>query len=64
MAKMYLESRNISYETKDITQDPDAYKEILEKSGQLGVPVIEIEDKIVIGFDRPRIDVLLRESGH
>lgn len=63
MAKGYLDSKGIDYQTKDITSDPSAYDEILAKSNQLGVPVIEFDQTIVIGFDRPKIDVILREKG-
>lgn len=61
MAKEYLDSKNIKYEAKDVTMDAEAYKEILDKSGQLGVPVIDIDGSIVIGFDRPKIDAALAE---
>ena len=60
--KGYLKSKNLDYSTKDITTDSDAYQEILDKSGQLGVPVLDIAGKIVVGFNRPVIDILLREA--
>ena len=59
MAKEYLKSRKIEYEEFDITSDSDKAQEMVNKSGQMGVPVIEIDDKIVIGFDRPKIDAAL-----
>ena len=59
MAKEYLKSRKIEYEEFDITSDSDKAQEMVNKSGQMGVPVIEIGDKIVIGFDRPKIDAAL-----
>jgi glutaredoxin len=59
MAKEYLKSRKIEYEEFDITSDSDKAQEMINKSGQMGVPVIEIDDKIVIGFDRPKIDAAL-----
>ncbi len=59
MAKEYLKSRKIEYEEFDITSDSDKAQEMVNKSGQMGVPVIEIADKIVIGFDRPKIDAAL-----
>lgn len=62
MAKEYFKSKDIEYDSKDVTADADAYKEILDKSGQLGVPVIDIEGSIVIGFDRPKIDAILQEK--
>lgn len=62
MAKEYFKSKDIDYDSKDVTADAEAYKEILDKSGQLGVPVIDIEGSIVIGFDRPKIDAALQEK--
>lgn len=63
MAKEYFKANDVEYETKDVTQDQEAYKEILDKSGQLGVPVIDIDGTIVVGFDRPKIDAVLRDKG-
>jgi glutaredoxin-like YruB-family protein len=63
MAKNYFASKKIDFEAKDVTTDAAAYNELLEKSGQRGVPVIEINESIVIGFDRPSIDALLRREG-
>jgi len=62
MAKKYFKSKNIEFDEKDVTSDADAYKEILDKSGQLGVPVIDIEGSIIIGFDRPKIDAALEKK--
>lgn len=62
MAKEYFKARGVEYEAKDVTTDPKAYNELLDKSQQLGVPVIDIDGTIIIGFDRPRIDVALREK--
>ena len=62
MAKQYLESKNVDYDTKDITTDEESYKEVLDKSGQLGVPVIDIDGTVIVGFDRPKIDAVLREK--
>ena len=63
MAKEYFKMNDVEVETKDVTQDQDAYKEILDKSGQLGVPVIDIDGTIIVGFDRPKIDAVLRDKG-
>lgn len=62
MAKQYLGSKNIAFDEKDITSDPTAYQEILDKSDQLGVPVIDIDGTIVVGFDRNKVDVVLRDK--
>ena len=59
MAKDYFKEHNVMYEEKDVTMDMDAQEEMIEKSGQMGVPVIDIDGDIVIGFDKEKIDELL-----
>ena len=59
MAKEYFKSKKIEFNTKDVTEDAAAYAEILEKSGQVGVPVIDIDGSIIVGFDREKIDAAL-----
>jgi glutaredoxin 3 len=59
MAKKYLDSKNVKYEEYDVSQDRNAATQMIEKSGQRGVPVLEIDGNIVIGFDKERIDGLI-----
>ncbi|MBX4189835.1 glutathione S-transferase N-terminal domain-containing protein [Candidatus Parcubacteria bacterium] len=59
MAKEYFKSKNIAYEDVNVAGNVDKQKEMVKKSGQFGVPVIDIDGKIVIGFDRPKINQLL-----
>ncbi len=59
VVKRYLEERNISYREVDVSTDMEAAMEMIRKSGQQGVPVVEIDGEIVVGFDRERIDALL-----
>ena len=59
MAKEYFKSKNLDFEEHDVMADLPRREEMIKKSGQLGVPVIDIDGKIVIGFDRPRINQLL-----
>jgi len=59
MAKKYLESKNVKYEEFDVSVDRSAAMEMVRKSGQRGVPVLDIDGDIVIGFDKDRIDSLL-----
>jgi len=63
MAKEYFKMNDVEFSAKDVTQDKEAYQEILDKSGQLGVPVIDIGGTIIVGFDRPKIDAVMREKG-
>ena len=57
--KAFLKERDIEFEEIDVAQDETAQKEMIEKSGQMGVPVIEIDNQIVVGFDRKKIMELL-----
>lgn len=59
MAKEYFKSKNIPYEEINVAGNPEKQKELIMKSGQFGVPVLDIDGKIVVGFDRPRINQLL-----
>ncbi len=52
MAKAFFKEHNLAYEEKDVASDLDARKAMIQKSGQLGVPVIDIEGQIVVGFDK------------
>ncbi len=58
-AKQYLKDNNIQFTEYDVGSDPDKAEEMIKKSGQMGVPVIEVDDKIVIGFDKEKIKEIL-----
>ncbi|MGC8856458.1 MAG: glutaredoxin family protein [Anaerolineae bacterium] len=59
MAKKYFRERGIRFKDVDVSRDPVAARDMMRRSGQSGVPVIDIGGKIVVGFDRPKIDKLL-----
>ena len=59
MVKRYLQARGIPYTEIDVSADYNAAMEMVRKSGQTGVPVVEIDGEIVVGFDRESIDQLL-----
>lgn len=59
MAKAYFAAKGLEYDEIDVSQNQAAQAEMIEKSGQVGVPVIEIDDKIIVGFNRPQIDLLI-----
>jgi glutaredoxin 3 len=61
MAKEYFKSKGVAFKERDITRDAEGQQWVLEKTGQLGVPVIDIAGDVIIGFDRPRIDLALRD---
>jgi glutaredoxin-like YruB-family protein len=60
MAKMFLKQHNIAYTERNVAEDMQAQKEMIEKSKQMGVPVIDIDGEIVIGFDKKRMKELLK----
>jgi len=57
--KEFLEQKGVEFETIDISQDKAGQEYILEKTGKMAVPVIEIDEEIVVGFDRVKIVKLL-----
>ena len=59
MAKDYLKTHDIEFTEKDVSTDLEARQEMIEKSGQMGVPQIIIDEELIIGFDKPKIDELL-----
>ena len=59
MAKEYFKSKGVEYEEHDVMADVAKREEMVKKSGQLGVPVIDIDGKIVMGFDKPKINEYL-----
>ncbi len=58
-AKDYLDKLGVKYDDKDIEKDPANAAECVQKSGQMGIPVLDINGTIIIGFDRPKIDAAL-----
>ena len=61
-AKQYLDGLGVPYDDRDVESDPKFANESVGKSGQRGIPVLDIDGTIVVGFDRPRIDAALREK--
>ncbi len=59
MTKEYFKANNVNYAEFNVAADMEKRKEMVEKSGQMGVPVIFVNDDMVIGFDKKRLDELL-----
>lgn len=59
MAKEFFKEHNITYQERDVATDLRARQDMVEKSGQLGVPVITVDNELVIGFDQERLSELL-----
>lgn len=59
LAKDFFNEKGVAFEEKDVMTDLPARQEMMTKSGQMGVPVIDIEGKIIVGFDEPTISAEL-----
>jgi glutaredoxin 3 len=53
--KQFLTANNIQFENYDVSADHDKAEEMITRSGQMGVPVLDIDGQIIIGFDRTKI---------
>ncbi len=60
-AKEYLTNKGIAFQEIDVAADKEAARQMIQKSGQMGVPVILVDDKMLIGFSQTRLDELLAE---
>ena len=58
-AKSYLKSKGIEFEELNVQEDMVAREEMIKKSKQMGVPVLDVNGTIIIGFDKPAIDTAL-----
>lgn len=61
MAKNYLNSLGVAYKDIDVDSEPGAAQALVQKTGQAGIPVLEIGDTTILGFDKPRIDAALAQ---
>lgn len=59
MVKDYLKDKNISFTDVDVAADQAQVEEMVKKSGQMGVPVVDVNGQIIVGFNRPAIDQAL-----
>lgn len=59
MAKEFFKEKNVAYTEHDVAGDAEKRKEMVEKSGQMGVPVIIIGSDLIVGFNKPKISELL-----
>ena len=59
LAKEYLQSKGVEFVDYDVSTNRPKAIEMIKKSEQMGVPVLDIEGEIIVGFDKPRIDAAL-----
>lgn len=60
--KDYLDKKGVKYTDKDIDSDKAIAQESMDISGQTGIPVVNINGTIIVGFDRPKIDAALSSA--
>jgi glutaredoxin 3 len=63
-AKTYLRERRVPFREVDVARDAVAARDLVRRTGQMGVPVIEIDGRPIVGFDRARIDRALGLGSH
>ena len=59
--KEYLSQKNVAFTEYNVAQDKDKAREMVEKSKQMGVPVVVVDDTIVVGFNQAELEKLLAE---
>ncbi|MDO8572938.1 MAG: glutaredoxin family protein [bacterium] len=59
MAKEFFKENNVAYEEYNVATDAEKRNEMVEMTGQLGVPVITIDDNAIVGFNKPKMIELL-----
>ena len=61
--KAYLKEKGVEFDEIDVSADQQAAQEMMEKSGQMGVPQMEINGRMIVGFDKEAIDAELEKTG-
>lgn len=60
LAKEFFKEHSVDFTEKDVASDEQAREEMVKKSGFFGVPVIEIDNELIVGFDKEKISKLLK----
>jgi glutaredoxin 3 len=63
MAKDFLEEQKVEVEVVDVSENAEAAREMVDKSGQMGVPVMEVENTVIVGFDSGAYKKALVDAG-
>lgn len=58
--KAYLTKNNIGFEDIDVSKDEQQLQKMIKDSGQMGVPVIDVDGEIIVGFDKEKVDKSLK----
>ena len=62
MAEQYFKDKKIEFQKIDVSKSKEKFREMVKKSNQIGVPVIEIAGKIIVGFDKEKIEEILKKA--
>lgn len=63
LLKNWLDEKKVEYEYNDVGVNQEKAKEMTDKTGQMGVPVIDIDGVVITGFDQAKIEATLKEKG-
>lgn len=58
LTKEFLKERNVAFTEHNVASDLEKRQEMIQKSGQMGVPVILVDDEVIVGFDKPKLESL------
>jgi len=61
-AKEFFKEKGIEFEEVDVGSNQEAAQEMMEKTGQMGVPVIDVDGKIIVGFDQAAIEEAMKKG--
>ena len=61
-AKEFMKENKINFKEIDVSKNQKAAREMIEKSGQMGVPVLDIDGKIILGFDQEAIEQAVKKG--
>lgn len=56
----YMDKLGIKYEVRDVEEKRENAEEAVQKSGQMGIPVVDVDGDIIVGFDRPKLDAAFK----
>jgi glutaredoxin 3 len=62
MAKKFFSDKKLEFEEVNVGLNQEKAREMIKKSGQMGVPVIDIAGEIIIGFDKPKMEAVLKKK--
>ncbi len=62
IAKQYFKNEKIAFTDFDVSKNQEKAQEMIKISGQMGVPVIKIDDKVILGFDQEKIEKIIGQS--